>query len=234
MADNVLGASGEADAPTTYWICKGCPLPEECSQSCWKKWKVWGNNLEECKEQVMEHLRRSGSHQEWTRHLGGQDRSDYFQQKVEAAEYEEVPVPTPAATRGTKRRHQSEDADGGDGDAEGIDLAGVQREVRNVVLRERNAAHWDIARALIPGAETDAIVPPSPPRRMRPRVSMSVEELKALIDALKRASKSASNLARLCASAAQTCWEEKAVIDEARDAMRALIEAAGFQWSPSS
>ena len=182
----------------------------------------------------MEHLQRSGRHQEWTRRLGGQDGSDYFQQQVEAAEYEEVPVPTPAATRGTKRRHQSEDADGGNGDAEGSDLAGVQRAVRNVVLRERNTAHWDVARAAIPGAATDAIVPPAPPQRTTARVSMSVEELKTLIGALKRASKSASNIARLFGSAAHTCQEEKAVIDEARDAMRALIEAAGVQWSPSS
>ena len=188
--------------------------------------------MEECKEQVMEHLRRSGKHQEWSPQLGGQDRSYYFHQMVEAAEYEEMPVPTPAAERGTKRRHQSEDADGGDGDAEGIDLAGVQREVRNVMLRERNANHWDIVRTIIPGAETDAIVPP-PPRRIRPWADMSVQELKALIDMLQRASVSASNLARVFGASANACFDEKAIIYEARDMARVLIEMGGH-WSPSS
>ena len=63
---------------------------------------------------------------------------------------------------------------------------------------------------------------------------MSVLELKAMADTLHRASRSAAALGRVCAAAAQACRDEKEVIDEAREAMRARIEAAGVQWVPPS
>ena len=245
MADNVLGASGEADAPTTYWICKGCPLPEECTESIWKRCKKWGNTLEECKEQVLEHLQRSGKHEEATQQYGGADRSEYFQQMVHLAEYKQMPVAIPSAQRGKKRRHQSEDAHGGGGDAEShqsvnahggggdaeiTDIAAVQRAVRDVIVRERNINHWDIIRMIMP--EKGAIVPP-PPRKIKPSAKMTIQEIKMLIDMLQRASVSASNLARLLANTANACFDEKAVIFEARDMARVMIEAAGGHWSPS-
>ena len=82
--------------------------------------------------------------------------------------------------------------------------------------------------------ESDDAVLPAPRRAATNTVCMSVTELKAITDSLHKASKSAAALGRVCQAAAVACRDEKEVIDEAREAMRARIEAAGYQWVPPS
>ena len=150
MADNgnVLGAPREA--PTMYWICKECPVPEECSEKNFRSWQCWDEDLESCKRRVMDHLIGSGHHKE--RRFQGEDRNAFYTARVEDAVYEELPVHRPTPGR-TKRKHpsapsvlialpSSRDDAGGDRDAADDERRVVQRVVSNTLSRERTAALW--------------------------------------------------------------------------------------------
>ena len=180
---------------------------------------------------MMSHLLGFGHHQEA---CGLEDRMNIYREKIEAAEYEEVRWrPTPE--RGTKRKHPSAAPTAASSAAAAPSAAADGTDGRVSIARWRNSGSglWRAARAALPDAAGDTTMP-APRHAATTQVTMSVTELKALADTLHRASKSAQALGRVCGGASQACADEKVVIDEARDAMRARIEGAGFQWSPPS
>ena len=219
---------------TTYWVCKACPLAEECREKNFRQWKCWGDTLDSCKQRVMDHLVGSGLHQD----VSSEDRTDTYQCAVEQAEsVEESSAASVGGQRGTKRAHPSsrleacpeerpdvfiERSASGGGRGRGSrdaaeEAVPIQQLERRMVLRE-----------------SDDAVLPAPRRAATNTVCMSVTELKAITDSLHRASKSAAALGRVCQAAAGACRDEKEIIDEAREALRQRIESAGFQWSPPS
>ena len=189
-----------------------CPLAAECREKNFKQWKCWGADLAACKARVMDHLVGSGVHQDAS---GNEDRTEVYRQAVDEGDYVEHRLAP--ERRGTKRAHPSR-VEGDDGEA--IPIGAV------VPRRERGAPSADAA--------GETAVMPLPRRTSSAQVTMSVNELKALADTLHRASRSASALARVCGAAVTACKDEKEVIDEAREAMRARIESAGFVWNPPS
>ena len=219
---------------TRYWVCRACPLAAECSEKSFRKWRCWGYTLDLCKQRVMQHLAGSGLHSGDS----SEDRTDTYQCAVEEAEYvEEREAASVGGQRGTKRAHPSS-------------CLGACPEERPDVFIERSASGGgrgrgsrDAAEEAVPIQqlerrmvlrESDDAVLPAPRRAATNTVCMSVTELKAITDALHRASKSAAVLGRVFEAAVRTCRDETVIFDEAREALRARIESAGYEWSPAS
>ena len=49
--------------PKVRFFAKECPLKESCSSHSWKKARAWGESDQECREQVIRHLIKSGHHE---------------------------------------------------------------------------------------------------------------------------------------------------------------------------
>ena len=167
----------------------------------------------------MQHLAGSGLHSGDS----SEDRTDTYQRAVDEAEYvEEREAASVGGQRGTKRAHPSSRLE-------------ACPEERPDVFIERSASGGGRGRGSRDAAEeADDAVVPAPRRAAIDTFCMSVTELKVITDALHRASKSAAVLGRVCEAAVATCRDEKVIFDEAREALRARIESAGFQWSPAS
>ena len=167
----------------------------------------------------MQHLMGSGLHSGDS----SEDRTDTYQCAVEEAEYvEEREAASVGGQRGTKRAHPSS-------------CLGACPEERPDVFIERSASGGGRGRGSRDAAEeADDAVVPAPRRAAIDTFCMSVTELKVITDALHRASKSAAVLGRVFEAAVRTCRDETVIFDEAREALRARIESAGYEWSPAS
>ena len=86
------------DGPTYFMVSK-CPLDHECNPKNFANWKVWGKTEDECRAQLMRHLKESGLHAACEEEDG--DRSDMYGNIVAAAEVQEVLWDQPK--KGTKR-----------------------------------------------------------------------------------------------------------------------------------
>jgi len=239
----------------SYWKCNKCPLAEECNPENFKSWKPWGFTQHDCRTKVLHHLRGSGLHREAAQQ---DDREEEYMTMAECCELEEVFERTRVAKRkATSGNHGSDpmvpppapwSSRHPSGSGAGGAAIGARPPERLEPRAPDGAALQDLVRKAVVSAISEQPQPAAPTptmnlsssttlsRRGSPTsscVSVSLSELQEIGDSLTRASRSANHLQRLCTAAAAACGEEKLVIDEALEAIKVRISAAGLQWRPS-
>ena len=80
----------------TFWVCKGCPLADECKPESFKRAKCWGETREEAMRHLVHHLVHS-SH-----HSIPEDEAETMA-SLAAFTQEDWPQPKPAPATPTRR-----------------------------------------------------------------------------------------------------------------------------------
>ena len=198
-----------------WWHYPKCPMEEDCTPECFKRWKVWGDSEEEAKAQLFKHLTESGKH---------------FLTKKEAEEVcREVDadmacLPTP--------RSQTPAA---------ADISEADREARKQAILTRRLPRRDdeteqpvpVKRRMIATGEPTAgassssasasassaiatvhrVVLPQPPQKEQ-TVTLRLQEFNTIIDSIQRSSQAAKQAGRIAAVASTAFANEATILDE--------------------
>ena len=212
-----------------YFRCKECPLAHECDERNFSTWKPWGYTADDARDRVMAHLEHSGLHKAVEAEMET-DRTDEYKELVSNVDI--VEEDEPAVSEPKQKKARSAQTIGAT--PKGI-AQPSQSSMDAVVERVVSAINLGAGIGAFPAASA-----PAPSTAVMQRTggrcggaTMSFHELSEVGDALNRASRSCGHLQRLCAAAATACAEERTVIDEAKDLVKARIEASGFAWRPS-
>ena len=192
------------DAVETWYVCKVCPFPDECTAENFKKWRCWGDSESTARHQVYKHLMQSGKHH-------GMDAET----ANEAADSCEIVMESASATSGNRREKKR--PHDGSSDAH---LASRPRPPDHGP--PRTSAHGATS------AFNDAAMAVVTQSRSNPMIQISFNDLKEMTECLGRAARATTQLERLCVAAAECCKAERQVIVDAQEAFQRRVDAVAF------
>jgi hypothetical protein len=220
-----------------WWHYPKCPMEEDCTVECFKRWKVWGDSEDEAEAQLFRHLTESGKH-----FLTKELATEMCREHDAVQSHLPMPrSPTPAAadiseadrearkqaiiTRRLPKRDDETDRDGGPRQ----EPVPVKR-LRSPPAGRRQIATGEPSASSSSASAASAVVavPRVMPPQNEPTVTLRMQEFNTIIDSIQRSSQAAKQAGRIAAVASAAFANEATILDEVAANLQTMKAAAEF------